>query len=92
MAIISISTSQLAEVWSAEERTALRLLSRIAEQPKYESDLRQSVLVDFLHQMLVFCKESALSVSKTFAVFDVMVETHSQACGERGARGALRVA
>jgi hypothetical protein len=86
MAQLAVSAAQLSEIWAADERTAKGILSRMAKQSNYESDLRQSIYVDFLHSTLVFAKASCLSPAKALAVFGVMVETHARACGTRPAR------
>ncbi|KAJ1620905.1 hypothetical protein T492DRAFT_847444 [Pavlovales sp. CCMP2436] len=80
---VILSLAQLAEIWAADEQAALGVLSRLALQPKYESDLRQSVYVDFLYSTLLYCRHSELSVAKTFAAFDVSVEVLARACAEQ---------
>lgn len=81
-----VSAAQLSEIWAADEQTAKGILSRMAKQSKYESDLRQSIYVDFLHGTLAFAKASCLSPDKALAVFGVMVETHARAGGTRCTR------
>mgnify|MGYP003683834483 CR=1 FL=1 len=81
--------AQLDEIWAADEPTAVGILARIASQPKHESDLRQSIYVDFLHQTLAFCKDVGFSVAKTFVAFETIVAVHAQACGGCFGRAGL---
>lgn len=85
MVQLEISHAQLSEIWAADEPTAKGILSRMAKQHNYATDLRQSIYVDYLHSTLGFAKTSGLSPAKALTVFSVVVETHAKACGAQAA-------